>query len=124
MPKGEKTDWLNNGWIYWAEIDEARTDLLVQAKEIRYFDLPDESFPLLVRQRKEGDRMLLAGMTNSKRLSRLFIDEKVKLSLRDELPVIVTNDDEVCAVPGLRYGASFSKNRTTTSQYIFILGKY
>ncbi|WP_172373656.1 tRNA lysidine(34) synthetase TilS [Sporosarcina jiandibaonis] len=124
MPQGEKTDWLNNGWIYWAEIDEARPDILEQAKEIRYFNVLDDSLPLSVRQRKEGDRMLLAGMANPKRLSRLFIDEKVKLSLRDELPVIVTNNDEVCAVPGLRYGASFSKNRLTTSRYIFILGNY
>ncbi|WP_210471798.1 tRNA lysidine(34) synthetase TilS [Sporosarcina sp. 6E9] len=124
MPKGEKTDWLNGGWIYWAEIDETRPDLLVQAKEIRYFTLLDDALPLSVRQRKEGDRMLLTGMTNPKRLSRIFIDEKVMLSLRDELPVIVTNNDDVCAVPGLRYGASFSKNRLTTSRYIFILGKY
>jgi tRNA(Ile)-lysidine synthetase-like protein len=124
MPKGEKTDWLNNGWIYWAEIDAARPDLLAQAKEIRYFNLLDDALPLSVRRRKEGDRMLLTGMTNPKRLSRLFIDEKVNLSLRDELPVVVTNNDDVCAVPGLRYGASFSKNRLTTSRYIFILGNY
>ena len=55
--------------------------------------------------------MLLAGMTNSKRLSRLFIDEKVKKTLRDELPVIVTKNDEVCAVPGLSYGPAFTKRQ-------------
>ena len=74
--------------------------------------------------REEGDRIMLTGMTNPKRLSRLFIDEKVNLSLRDELPVVVTSNNEVCAVPGLRYGALFSKNRLATSQYIFISGNY
>ena len=99
-------------WLYWAEVDETRPDLLVQAKEIMYFDLPMSHYRYSVRQRKEGDRILLPGMTNSKRLSRLFIDEKVGRHYVS-LPVIVTKQDEVCAVPGLRYGASFTKNQTS-----------
>ncbi len=122
IPKGEKTDWSRNSWLYWAEIDEALPELLIQAKEIMYFDVSNELLPLSVRKREEGDRIMLAGMTNPKRLSRLFIDEKVNLSLRNDLPVVVTSDNEVCAVPGLRYGASFTKNRLAMSKYIFILG--
>ena len=34
-------------------------------------------FPCTVRRREDGDRILLPGMTHPKRLSRLFIDEKV-----------------------------------------------
>lgn len=124
IPKGEKTDWLTNDWLYWSEIDEVQPELLVEAKEIMYFDVSNESLPLSVRKREQGDRIMLAGMTNPKRLSRLFIDEKVNLSLRNDLPVVVTSNNEVCAVPGLRYGASFSKNRLAMNQYIFILGNY
>ena len=45
--------------------------------------------------------------------------------MRDYLPVIVTTkNDEVCAVPGLRYGTVFTGARLTASKYIFILGEY
>ena len=41
-----------NGWLYWAEIDEVQPDLLVQAKEIMYFDVSNESLPLSVRKQR------------------------------------------------------------------------
>ena len=78
IPKGKRTDWMNGLWVYWADADDDLHDLRMGTKEIMYFDLPDESLPLFVRQRKQGDRILLRGMANSKRLSRLFIDEKVE----------------------------------------------
>ena len=49
----------------------------MDADEVMYFDLPDSAFPLYVRRREDGDRILLPGMNHPKRLSRLFIDEKV-----------------------------------------------
>lgn len=124
VPKGKKIDWLNDQWIYWADADCVRHNLHLDAKEVLYFDLPNESLPLFVRRRKEGDRMMLSGMTHSKRLSRLFIDEKVNKKKRDSLPVIVTKDDQVCAVPGVRYGAAFTKNNSDAGKYIFMLGEY
>ncbi len=42
---------------------------------------------------------------------------------RDRLPVIVTAQGEVCAIPGLRYGVAFSRNRTERSNYIVSLRK-
>ena len=123
VPKGERTDWMNGLWIYWADVEDVAHDLRLDAKEIMYFDFPKESLPLFVRQRKVGDRITLPGMTNSKRLSRLFIDEKVRKTERDCLPVIVTNNDQVCAVPGLRYGTAFTKDHSVASKYIFITGE-
>ena len=97
-------------------------ELAEDAKEIRYFDLPEESLPLFVRRRDDGDRIMLPGMTKSKRLSRLFIDEKVNKQMRDRLPVIVTAQGEVCAVPGLRYGDVITTKRR--ERYIFILANH
>lgn len=123
LPKGIQVNWMNDLWLYWAEITDVQADLLLNAKEIMYFNFPGESLPLSVRHRIEGDRIMLPGMSHTKRLSRLFIDEKVKKTLRDQLPVIVTKQDEVCAVPGLRYGVAFTKDQTTASKYIFLIGK-
>ena len=123
MRKGIQTKWTKDSSLYWAKVDEVDMGLIAQAKDVMYFDLSDSSFPLTVRSRKDGDRIMLPGMNHSKRLSRLFIDEKVGKTDRDQLPVIVTALDVVCAVPGLRYGNAFTKNRTDASKYIFILSE-
>ncbi len=124
LPKGEKTDWDEQTWLYWEDVTKVKNDVLLNAKEVAFFNLSKLSLPLSVRHRKEGDRILLKGMTNAKRLSRLFIDEKVSRSLRDRLPVVVTHSDEVCAIPKLRYGSNFTKEQTVESKYIFVVGTH
>lgn len=123
IPKGVRTDWLNGRWFYWSNADDLGQDLLTNAKDFMYFDLPQESLPLYIRQRKEGDRIVLPGMDHPKRLSRLFIDEKVSRTERDCLPVVVTKQEEVYAVPPLRYGRAFTKEKTPTNKYIFVMGE-
>ena len=63
--------------------------------------------PLLVTIKKEGDRVR-RGKIN-KKLSRIFIDEKVPKELRDTLPVIRNNKGEVLGVLGI--GTKVNKNR-------------
>ncbi len=63
--------------FYWTEVDDSMQNYSMDADDIMYFDLPDSAFPLSVRKREDGDRILLPGMNHPKRLSRLFIDEKV-----------------------------------------------
>ncbi len=123
VPIGRQVTWMNNTWLYWGHAEDVQPSIWSAATEIMYFDLPDGSLPFSVRTRKEGDRMMLPGMTSAKRLSRLFIDEKVGKVLRDDLPVLLTKKGSVCAVPGLRYGEVFTKNKTATSKYIFLVGK-
>ncbi len=122
LPRGEKVSWGRYAWFYWGEVGEVEEEVLLKAKEIAFFNLPETSLPLLIRHRQDGDRILLKGMTKAKRLSRLFIDEKVERSLRDQLPVVVTKQGEVCAVLNVRYGTYFTKQQTPESKYIFIAG--
>ena len=63
--------------------------------------------PLLITTKKEGDRVR-RGKIN-KKLSRIFIDEKVPKELRDTLPVIRNNKGEVLGVLGI--GTKVNKNR-------------
>src|SRR5690606_22655249 len=109
----------NGHMLYWNEAGGVAKDLLDEA-EVMYFTLPDEALPLFVRTREEGDRILLQGMLQPKRLSRLFIDDKIAKTQRDRIPVIVTAQGDVCAVPGVRYGLAFSKRRTD-QPYIFAM---
>lgn len=63
--------------------------------------------PLLVTIKKEGDRVRRGEI--NKKLSRIFIDEKVPKELRDTLPVIRNNKGEVLGVLGI--GTKVNKNR-------------
>ena len=63
--------------------------------------------PLLVTTKKEGDRVRRGEI--NKKLSRIFIDEKVPKELRDTLPVIRNNKGEVLGVLGI--GTKVNKNK-------------
>lgn len=62
----------------------------------------EEQFPIVIRSRKNGDRMTVMGMDGTKKLKDLFIDEKVPLAKRKSWPVVTNGFDEVLWVPGLR----------------------
>lgn len=63
--------------------------------------------PLLVTIKKEGDRVRRGEI--NKKLSRIFIDEKVPKELRGTLPVIRNNKGEVLGVLGI--GTKVNKNK-------------
>lgn len=119
--KGMQTKWSDELSFFWTDVDAVDTYMFENVSEVLYFDVPDDALPLSVRNWKDGDRIMLPGMNHLKRLSRLFIDEKVSKTNRERLPIIVTAQDEVCAVPGVRYGNIFSKTKLDTSKYIFIV---
>lgn len=72
-----------------------------------YFNSKQLQLPFTVRARQDGDRIQLKGMASPKRLSRLFIDEKIPIYDRDSIPLIIANG-EVVAVCGVRMGGYFS----------------
>ena len=63
--------------------------------------------PLLITTKKEGDRVRRGEI--NKKLSRIFIDEKVPKELRDTLPVIRNNKGEVLGVLGI--GTKVNRNK-------------
>ncbi len=58
--------------------------------------------PLKVRSRKPGDRFRPSGLAGSKKLKDYFIDTKIPRTDRQRIPVLVTGDDEIIWVVGLR----------------------
>ena len=63
--------------------------------------------PLLITTKKEGDRVRRGEI--NKKLSRIFIDEKIPKELIDALPVIRNNKGEVLGVLGI--GTKVNKNK-------------
>lgn len=89
--------------------------------QVYYFCAQTVSFPISVRARKQGDRILLSGMEKPKRVSRIFIDEKIPLAKRDECPLLVDVQNDVLAILGVRVSKEFSKHRRANDDYVLII---
>jgi tRNA(Ile)-lysidine synthase len=53
-----------------------------------YFDLAGLKPPLVVKNRRRGDRFVPFGSSGSKKVHDIFVDEKVPVSRRDRIPII------------------------------------
>lgn len=83
-------------------------------KNIGYFDLDKISFPLAVRTRRNGDRFKPLGMSHNKKLKDFFIDQKVDKNIRNEVPIILSND-EIIWITGYRISEDYKVNSNTKS---------
>ena len=97
---------------------------LKMGKKIKDFELGKEyfildsqtQFPLFIRTRKDGDRIQLKGMTGSKKIKSLFIDQKIPKFEREEWPIVTDKNGNILWVPLLE-----SRNMKPTSRLMNIL---
>ncbi|WP_301109248.1 tRNA lysidine(34) synthetase TilS [Sporosarcina sp.] len=117
-----KGTWHSWGSIqfYWQHTEAHAIEQIRSSDEVRYFRLPASELPLTVRLREPGDRLQLKGMSQTKRVSRLLIDEKVGMTQRQQQPVVTTASGIVCAVPSVRYGEMFLSSQPKGESYIWI----
>jgi tRNA(Ile)-lysidine synthase len=54
-----------------------------------YFDYDKISFPVAIRNFKEGDRFVPLGMKGAKKLKEYFIDKKVPVKIRKIIPIVL-----------------------------------
>lgn len=118
-----------NGWttltngerLRVVNLHDLSSELLTDTAQFFYFNASKLHLPLYVRARKDGDRMLLKGMDQPKRLSRLFIDEKIPLNERNSWPLLISQSDEVVAVIGVRMGIFFSTTPQPNDDTVLIV---
>jgi tRNA(Ile)-lysidine synthase len=67
-----------------------------------WFDADALSFPLVVRSRRNGDRMQVSGLNGSKKVKDMFIDGKIPPSVRERVPVITDASGELLWLAGVR----------------------
>lgn len=73
---------LNGMCVYIGECSGINVQLSEQVTTY-FFNSTSVCFPLYVRAREDGDRIALQGMQQYKKVSRIFIDEKIPLVERD-----------------------------------------
>ncbi len=82
-------------------------------KNTIYFDFDKLVLPIHIRNRAQGDRISLPKV-GMKKLKTLFIDEKVPLAMRNQVPIIVS-DEEIAGVFSCFYG---KLNRVSVSHCV------
>ncbi len=97
---------------YISEYHDSKNDMFICS-------VKDVSFPLIVRNRKNGDRMSLKGMNGSKKIKDIFIDEKMKQSLRNEWPIMTDSQDQILWIPFVKKSA-FERNFSVDEPLIAI----
>lgn len=58
--------------------------------------------PLIIRNRREGDKMVIKNMNHSKKIKDIFIDSKVPLEERKTHPVVTDSNNEILWIPGIK----------------------
>ena len=74
--------------------DTSNSTIRLNSKEIK--------LPLYVRNRRDGDKMLVKGLNGHKKVSEIFINEKIKANDRKLWPVVLDAEDTVVWIPGLK----------------------
>ena len=75
-------------------------------KEIEYIDPDQLGSQLILRPWKESDRITPLGVTHSKKISDVFIDQKVPLYKKKHIPILVS-DDTIVWVCGLKLSEKY-----------------
>ena len=58
--------------------------------------------PIIIRNRKNGDKMLVKNLGGAKKIKDIFIDEKISMAKRDNFPVVTDSLDTILWLPGVK----------------------
>ncbi len=83
------------------------------------FDADQLRLPLRVRTRNDGDRMKVKGMEHPKKVSRIFIDEKIPASERAQWPIVEDANGNIIWIPGVKKSA-YTATNITKNRYIVL----
>lgn len=85
------------------EVGDTNYEIRLSSKDI--------VLPLWVRCKKDGDIMTIKGMNGHKKLSDIFINEKISKRMRDKIPVVTDSLDTILWLPGIKK-SKFAKDKT------------
>lgn len=86
-------------------------------------DADELSFPLVLRSWQEGDYFYPLGMKGKKKLSDFFVNEKIPLHQKTQIPILVNGNGDVIWVAGYRPDERYKVSEHTEKVIIFELYK-
>ncbi|WP_231597530.1 tRNA lysidine(34) synthetase TilS [Bacillus sp. SA1-12] len=109
---------LPNGFQITCELVKGNNESLI-GNEL--FLLKEESVvkPLIVRTRKQGDKIKLKGMNGRKKVKDIFIDAKIPLHNRNSWPIVEDGNGDILWLPGLKKSI-YEANPANGDDYIVL----
>ncbi|HEY0896012.1 MAG TPA: tRNA lysidine(34) synthetase TilS [Sphingobacteriaceae bacterium] len=101
--------------------DEATGFSIRNNRFVAQFDLDLLVFPLVLRSWKPGDLFMPLGLRGKKKVSDLFIDQKVALPAKSKTPILENGNGDIIWVAGLRIDDRYKVTSDTKKVYIFEL---
>jgi len=101
---------------YIVSFDQVESDLNfeeIQVKNYCYFDIDKIELPIQVRNRRRGDTFQPLGMQGNKKLKDYFIDQKIPVYKRDEIPIILDRLERIVWIAGQRMDNKFKLRANT-----------
>ncbi len=95
------------------DVSEFHAHDLSKEGNYTYFDYNKAQMPLVVRNRREGDRFQPLGMTGTKKLKTYFIDEKIPLRRRNFIPLLADRHS-VIWISGMRLSERVKIDKKTS----------
>ncbi|WP_421946153.1 tRNA lysidine(34) synthetase TilS [Pedobacter sp.] len=88
-------------------------------KDKLYVDADKLVFPLVIRNWQNGDKFMPLGMRSFKKLSDFFIDEKIPVHLKSDIPILINGNGDVIWIAGLRQDNRYKLTKATKKVAIF-----
>lgn len=76
-----------------------------------YLNSEEITLPLKIRSWKEGDRMVVKNLNGSKKISDIFINEKIPKINRNEIPILIDSKDNILWLPNVKK-SQFCKDKS------------
>ena len=62
----------------------------------------DITLPLYIRNREDGDYIILKGSNNRKKIKEIFIEKKLPLKKRNNYPLLVDSNNNIIWIPNIK----------------------
>ena len=108
----KKDIYFGEGIISFNVMDNNKEKYNFQNSLIKYVDYDKIINAIVVRYRKQGDRINPIGLKGTKKLKDIFIDMKIPKDVRDTIP-IVQIDDDIAWVVGVKVSDKFKVTQQT-----------
>lgn len=82
------------------------------SKNIKYFDADKVNGDIIIRARKDGDRIMPAGMKGTKKVKDLLMDLKIQKENRDKIPILCFGSD-IAWIVGVRTSEKFKVDKNS-----------
>jgi tRNA(Ile)-lysidine synthase len=86
-----------------------------------YLDASKLIYPLILRKWQSGDKFIPLGMSRFKKISDFFIDQKVPLSSKAQIPILINGNGDLIWIAGMRQDNRYKVNDSTKKVAIFEL---